>query len=116
MRPLFIDENLPRSLCGRLGRLATHATDCGIRLEDREIWEPNRVPGGIVVTQDADFSDRVVLEGPPPQVIWVRTGNMGRREPEEFLVGMWPEIERILAESALIEVYRDRLVGMVLGS
>ena len=116
MTPLFIDENLPRSLCGRLGRAATHATDHGSRLEDREIWERNRVPGGLVVTQDADFFDRIMLDGPPPQVVWVRTGNMRRRDLEERLVGVWPEIERLLSESALIEIYRDRVVGMVLGS
>lgn len=116
MTPLFIDENLPRSLCGRLGRSATHATDQGNRLADSEIWERSRVPGGIVLTQDVDFFDRIVVEGPPPQVVWIRTGNMRRRELEELLVRVWPEIERLLLDSALIEVYRDRVVGMVLGA
>lgn len=115
MKPLFIDENLPRTLGGRLGRPAVHATDLGVRLTDQEIWEKGRSDNGVVLTQDADFFDRIVVDGPPPQVVWVRTGNMRRRELEDRLVNAWPEIERLLTESALVEVYRDRVVGMVVG-
>jgi len=116
VKPLFIDENLPRTLGGRLGRPAVHATDRGVRLTDQEIWEKGRSDDGVVLTQDADFFDRIVVHGPPPQVVWVRTGNMRRRELEDCLVAARPEIERLLTESALVEVYRDRAVGMVVGS
>lgn len=113
MKPLFIDENLPRSLVGRLGTSAVHATQLGVRLSDEEIWARGKLEGGIVLTQDADFFDRMIVDGPPPQVVWVRTGNMRRSAMEDLLVKVWPTVERLLADVALVEVHQDRVIGMV---
>jgi len=116
VKPLFVDENLPRSLCARLGMVATHATDHGERLTDEQIWERSRAADEIVLTQDADFFDRIILDGPPPQVVWVRTGNMRRCDLEDLLVRLWPDVDRLLASCALVEVHRDRVMGMVVGA
>lgn len=116
MKPLFIDENLPRSLGARLGRPAIHATQLGSRLSDEGIWDRGRKEDGIVRTQDADFFDRIIIDGPPPQIVWVRTGDMRRRDLEDRLVRVWPAVERLLADVALVEIHQERVVGMVVGS
>ena len=42
---------------------------------DRKIWEYAKLYGYTVVTFDADFYDLAKLYGPPPKIIWLRTGN-----------------------------------------
>lgn len=42
---------------------------------DREIWEFAKTNGYSIVTFDADFYDLANLNGHPPKIIWLRTGN-----------------------------------------
>jgi predicted nuclease of predicted toxin-antitoxin system len=112
VRRLFIDENLPRTLGDKLASEFLHSTDLGERLSDEEIWRRGRVGDWIVLTQDTDFFDRLVLEGPPPRVVWVRTGNLRRRAMEELLVRVWPEVERLLEKAALVEIHADVVEGI----
>lgn len=43
--------------------------------EDEEIFMAARKQGSIVITKDADFAELVTRLGPPPKVIWLRSGN-----------------------------------------
>lgn len=42
---------------------------------DRKIWEYAKENGYVVVTFDADFYELSKLYGPPPKIVWLRTGN-----------------------------------------
>ena len=43
--------------------------------DDLVVWRYARVNGYAILTKDEDFANRVALEGPPPKVLWLRTGN-----------------------------------------
>ncbi len=75
MNHLLIDENLPASLAATLPIPCSHATDLGKQPTDRQIWDYARERNCNIITRDTDFFDRLLLDGPPPKVIWVRLGN-----------------------------------------
>jgi predicted nuclease of predicted toxin-antitoxin system len=43
---------------------------------DRAVFLRARDSSAVIVTKDADFVRLVRVLGPPPQVVWVRTGNL----------------------------------------
>jgi predicted nuclease of predicted toxin-antitoxin system len=50
-----------------------------------------------------------MLDGPPPKVIWVRLGNIRKRDLESILLRRWPQISDSLRFANLIEVHPDSL-------
>lgn len=109
---LLVDENLPVELGRSLGLDSVHATELGMRLTDEQIWDEAKRLGRILVTKDADFFDRMALMGPPPQVIWVRFGNMRRKDVVDLFVRDWSDISRLLNSSDLVEVFINRIEGI----
>lgn len=105
----LIDENLPTTLATRLGVPCQHAHDLGRQLTDSQLWEHARRDGWTLLTKDADFFDRLTLEGPPPKVVWVRTGNLRRNALETMLASRLTEILRLLNQADLVEVHDTRL-------
>jgi predicted nuclease of predicted toxin-antitoxin system len=77
---LLFDQNLSFKLCQRLIDLFPASTQVRLvgmaEAEDRAIWEYARVNGFMIVSQDSDFAEMAVLRGPPPKVIWLRSGNL----------------------------------------
>ena len=77
---LLLDENLSRKLIESLDSVfpdASHVSLLGLqRASDAEIWEYAARGGFTIVTHDSDFNERAILYGPPPKVIWLRTGNV----------------------------------------
>ena len=74
MKGLLIDENLPKSLS--FNETSIHVTDLGARKTDTEIWQYAKDNDLVIVTKDTDFYDRIILQGAPPKVIWIRLGNL----------------------------------------
>ena len=109
MNHLLIDENLPASLAGILPLDCSHATDLGEQPTDRQLWLQARERNWVILTRDTDFFDRLMLEGPPPKVIWVRLGNIRRRDLESMLLRLWPRITALLVDADLVEVHPDSL-------
>ncbi len=76
---MLFDENLSPRLIAALSDLypgSTHVEDCGlISAPDDDVWRFAAENGIIIVTKDSDFSERSVVEGWPPKVIWLRIGN-----------------------------------------
>ena len=69
----------------------------------------------MILTKDADFFDRLSLEGAPPKVVWVRVGNVRRSELEARLVMQWPAIVAMLSTADLVELHADRLEAVSFG-
>lgn len=115
MNQIFIDENLPETLAHVFGPKAVHVTAIGSRMSDRELWEYGRGHDGIIVTKDADFFDRLALEGSPPKVVWIRTGNLRRLELETLVARVWPEVRVLLETADLVEIHSDRLEALRFG-
>ena len=61
------------------------------------------------MTRDTDFFDRIMLDGSPPKVIWVRLGNIRKRDLESKLLQLWPSIVKLLEDSDLVEIHPDSL-------
>jgi predicted nuclease of predicted toxin-antitoxin system len=84
MRLLF-DQNLSFKLCQQLADLfpgSTQARLLGLsEADDRTLWQHAKANGLVIVSQDADFAEMAALHGPPPKVIWLRSGN----RPTEFV-------------------------------
>lgn len=109
MNHLLIDENLPASLADVLPLDCSHATKLGAQPTDLQLWSHSRERDWTILTRDADFFDRIMLEGPPPKVIWVRLGNIRRKDLESLLLRLWPRITELLEGADLIEVHPDSL-------
>jgi predicted nuclease of predicted toxin-antitoxin system len=76
---------------------------------DREIFAAASRPGIIVVTKDSDFVLLLQQRGPPPQVVWVRSGNTTNRELRRMVLGSWEEAVALLAAGeSLVEIRRKR--------
>jgi predicted nuclease of predicted toxin-antitoxin system len=50
----------------------------------------------VIVTKDADFSDRIIVSNPPPRVVHLRFGNMRKNDFHAFLQNIWPQIEQLI--------------------
>ncbi len=113
--PVIVDENLPRTLVAKFGAGSLHATDLGERVTDGYLWLHARQHGRIILTKDADFFDRLSLEGSPPKVVWVRLGNLRRADLEEEILRRWPEVLNLLESANMVELHGDRLEAFQLG-
>ena len=86
-----------------------HVSDWADGLKDRVLWERATEGSLVIVTQDADFTERMLAQEPPPWVVHVRTGNMRVQDFRVLLEGVWPRIWAMLDTHKLIVMYRDRL-------
>ena len=77
----LVDAQLPPALARRLealGHRAEHVSDCGLAAApDDTIWTYAAAGGAIIVTKDADFATRRLLQS-GPAIVWLRLGNSRR--------------------------------------
>lgn len=56
--------------------MVVHARDLGPNPTDLELWTFAQEQSLVIVTKDADFTDRILLmDAPPPWVVQLRCGN-----------------------------------------
>jgi predicted nuclease of predicted toxin-antitoxin system len=72
---------------------------------DARIWDHARANDLVIVSKDADFSDRVILAEPPPRVIHVRVGNMKMREFHGFISKVWPQAAALIETHKLVIIH-----------
>ena len=109
MMRFLIDVNLPEKFALWHGKAFTHVRALDDEMSDEAIWEYAKTRDLIVVTKDADFSNRLMRDGPPPSIVHVRVGNMRIREFHQHLDAIWPEVVELLTENALVNVFVDRI-------
>ena len=109
MNGYVLDENLPQQLRFTPALPVVHVRDLGPSLTDSEVWTHAKTNDLVIVTKDADFSDRIMLLEPPPRVVHLRFGNMRLAAFHAFLAHVWPNIEALLEDHKLVNVYLDRL-------
>lgn len=77
---LLLDENLSYKLELRLQDIfpgTKHVRSLNLETtDDINIWAYAKEHDFVIATQDSDFNDQALLNGLPPQVIWVRCGNV----------------------------------------
>jgi len=91
---LWVDAHISPKLCPWIRRQfaveALHVRDLGLReAEDPEIFDKARAAKVVVFTKDEDFVDLAERLGTPPQILWLRCGNMANAR-------LWPILSRTL--------------------
>lgn len=109
MKGFLFDENLPRRIRFAPSQPVTHVEALGASPEGAAVWEFARQGEMVIVTKDADFSDRILLSQPPPWVVHLRIGNLRRADFHAFLARIWPQVEALLPVHKLVNVYADRI-------
>ena len=86
---LLFDQNLARSLVGRLADLfpdSLHVASIDMaQADDASVWNFAREGGFVLVSKDSDFQQRSLLLGAPPKVVWLRVGNCPTSQIEQLL-------------------------------
>ena len=80
--------------------------DLGLRdAEDADIFAAARTAGVVMMTKDSDFVDLLQRHGPPPQVIWLRSGNTSNARLKVLLTQALPAVLPMLeAGEPLVEI------------
>jgi predicted nuclease of predicted toxin-antitoxin system len=102
---LLLDENLSDRLVGALTELfgeCVHVRHAGLAsATDDAVWRYARDNECAIVSKDSDFHQRVLIEGPPPKVIWVRRGNCTTTEILRVLRDAREPIEQFARDDEL---------------
>lgn len=102
---LLFDQNLSRKLVGRLADVFPNSSHVQLHAlaeaTDTEIWEFAKLNDFCIVTQDADFPERIRLYGSPPKVVWLRCGNAPTRRVEQLLRSGKEAIRELLIDYEL---------------
>jgi predicted nuclease of predicted toxin-antitoxin system len=113
MARYLVDANLPRRLALWQGPDFDWVADHDDTWPDSKVWEYARQRDLIIVTKDADFSDRAMLSSPPPRIVHLRVGNMRLGALREFLIRVWPLVAEKAPSHKLLVVHRDSISGIV---
>ena len=85
-----------------------HVVDLGLlNAADSAIFAAAAAEQAVVVTKDSDFLALLRRSGPPPQVLWIRSGNSTNRELRRIILAAWPRAADLLAGGEpLVEIRR----------
>ena len=76
---LLIDHNLSHKLLHSISAKfpgSVHVKDIGMeKADDLQIWNYAKQNGFTILSQDSDFYDIGFVNGYPPKIIWIRSGN-----------------------------------------
>lgn len=108
---LWLDAQLPPAIAGWVA--STFGVECEhirgtplAQADDQALFAALRQPGQVIVTKDEDFSDLVTRLNPPPQVLWIRVGNLTNRALREFLgATLRRALELLRAGEPLVEMH-----------
>lgn len=112
MKGFLFDENLPRKIHFSPGLPVISIAEVGDSPTDSEVWEFARKGELVIVSKDADFSDRIIIRQPPPRVVHLRFGNLRKKNFHALLARVWPQVETLLKSHKLVNVYANRLEGI----
>ena len=80
----LVDAQLPPALVRWLaerGYTSEHVFDLGMAsADDKDIWAYASQVGAVIITKDEDFAERRARAGDGPAIVWIRVGNVSRRE------------------------------------
>jgi len=112
MSKYIIDANLPYYFSLWKSEEYEHIIDIDSQMKDSEIWHYAKEHGLTIITKDADFSDLILLNNPPPRVIHIKLGNMKIKTLYQTLVDIWEDVLQMSQNYKLIRVYSDRVEGI----
>jgi len=100
---LLVDQNLSAQLATRLANLypdSAHVKTVGLTTaSDTDVWNYARDNHYVIVSKDADFSEKSAIHGYPPKVIWLRLGNCSTKMVEDTLRNYYSDIRTFARDS-----------------
>ena len=94
---LLFDQNISYRLVKKIQDILPESKQVvQLNLEnatDAEIWTFAKANQYTIVTFDADFFDISILNGHPPKIIWIRSGNISTHNLETLLRNNINQIE-----------------------
>ena len=101
-----LSPRIARWLSSQFAIQAVPVRDLGLReATDQQIFEAARAAKAVVMTKDADFVELVERQGPPPQILWVTSGNTSEERLRKILGSVFQEALNMLkAGEPLVEV------------
>ena len=112
MTGFVLDGNVPGRLRFSPGLPVVPLSSIGQNPTDSLIWDFAKQHDLVIVSKDADFSDRISTSSPPPRVVHLRFGNLRRNQFHALLARVWPQVEFLLKTHKLVNIYADRLEGI----
>lgn len=104
MKILF-DQNLSPKLAIAFGDLfpgSTHVIDLALDdSDDWEVWNHAAANDFVLASKDTDFRDRSLVQGHPPKVILVTTGNCPTATVEKLFRGQHVDILNFAAHAKM---------------
>jgi predicted nuclease of predicted toxin-antitoxin system len=111
MPEFLVDSNLPYFISLFNTEPFVSALELGIHESDSLIWKHAKEHSLTILTQDADFRQRLQQSGPPPKVVHFKTGNCTPRQFRVILERHWPTVVALLARHSLVTVFPDVVLG-----
>jgi predicted nuclease of predicted toxin-antitoxin system len=99
MRLLF-DQNISYRVTKKVQSYFSdckHVSDC--KLSDKEdpgIWQYAKKNDFAIVTFDSDYYDMSIINGHPPMIIWIRSGNLTTNELIQLLIKKQKAVQSFL--------------------
>ncbi len=79
---------------------------------DSQIWQYAKERNLTIVTKDADFSDRMLLNEPPPRIIHIKLGNMKMKAFHALISSIWEEVCELSKQYKLVRIFEKRIDGI----
>ena len=111
---ILLDANISWKLINRLKPVfgeCAHVDLIGLDVpaEDIDIWDYALDNGYIIITKDNDFVDLLELNGFPPKVVLLKTGNNSSRALMDLLEDVKPMIEDLEKNNyGLLEIIKEK--------
>lgn len=108
--PLLFDENTSWRVIRQLQDIFPDSHHVRyfnlLQSPDEEIWLFAKKEGYSIVSHDDDFHQRCLAYGAPPKVIWVKSGNIRKKDFEQTIRNWSTFIDHFLneEESALLVI------------
>ncbi len=112
MKRYLVDANMPYYFSLWRNEAYEHVIDIDPRMTDSAIWAYAKAYRLTIITKDADFSDRILLNDPPPRVIHIRFGNMKMKEFHATLARLWHDVLSMSEKYKLVIVYKEKIEGI----
>jgi predicted nuclease of predicted toxin-antitoxin system len=97
---ILLDANISYKLINKLTPIfgeCNHVDLIGLNVpaQDIDIWKYARDNDYIIITKDGDFLNLLELNGFPPKVVLLKTGNNSSKALMELLINIKPMIEEL---------------------
>lgn len=91
------------------GKEYIHVKDINDGWSDFQGWEYAKQKDLVIVSKDADFSDMILLNEPPPRVVHIKLDNMKMNEFYASINKVWDQACKLCGEHKLIRIFKDRI-------